>query len=269
MASKVQPQITLFRGWKEFGRYVWSPFVTKVELRLRLANLKYTTEQGSPRDSPRGKIPYVTFADPGTKKSTTLSDSTLIISDLIQNGQLPDINARLSPEQRAYDLALRAMLEDKLYFYHTYERFMLNFYTMRDHLLSDFSLPLRMLIGHIMYRSHVATLHGQGTSRFSPEEIAAFRLQIWESFNDLLTVSKRQSKSKNDPFWLLGGESATEVDMDFFGFIVSVMYCTAAPDSQKVVRSFPVVLEYARRIHEKYFPDYQRWDDRGSCYVNE
>ena len=31
------------------------------------------------------------------------------------------------------------------------------------------------------------------------------------------------------------------------------------PDSQKVVRDFPVVVEYARRIHERYFPDYEIW----------
>lgn len=267
--STSQPEISLCRGWKDPGRYVWSPFVTKVELRLRLANLSYKTECGSLKQSPKGKFPYVVFTDPETSNSTSLSDSTLIISDLVQQGRLPDINAALTPLQRAQDLALRALLEDKLYFYHSYERFILNYYTMRDYVLEGFSLPLRIIIGQLMYRNTSATLHGQGTGRFSPEEIAAFRLQIWESFSDLLTASKRNAKSKTKPFWLLGGEGPSEADMVLFGFVVSVMYCTAAPDSQKVVREFPIVLEYAGRIHDAYFPDYERWDDRGSCYLNE
>lgn len=37
-----------------------------------------------------------------------------------------------------------------------------------------------------------------------------------------------------------------------------IMNCRA-PDSQKVVRGFPVLLEYADRIHDKYFPDYEKW----------
>jgi hypothetical protein len=32
--------ITLYRGWKENSVYVWSPFVTKLELRLRLAGIR-------------------------------------------------------------------------------------------------------------------------------------------------------------------------------------------------------------------------------------
>jgi len=271
MTSKTssQSQITLYRGWKDTGKYVWSPFVTKVELRLRIDGIKYSTEAGSPLKGPRGKIPYIELSDPDTKMATMLSDSTLIISDLVQDSRLEDLNAGLSPEQKAYDLALRALLEDKLYFYHSYERFVQNYYPMRDHILEDLSFPLRLIIGQLVYRSHMSTLHGQGTGRFSPAEIAAFRLQIWKSFNDLLLSSKRKSKSNTEPFWVLGGDGPTEVDMVLFGFIVSVMYCTAAPDSQKAVREFPVVLEYAGKIHERWFPDYERWDDRGSCHLHE
>lgn len=31
----------------------------------------------------------------------------------------------------------------------------------------------------------------------------------------------------------------------------------SAPESQKVVKSFPTILDYARRIHDRYFPDYE------------
>lgn len=120
MTSKAQSQekIVLYRGWKETGKYVWSPFVTKIELRLRLAGLPYQADVGSPREAPRGKIPYVEVKDTASNESHSLSDSTLVIKGLVENGLIDDINADLSPPERAEDLALRAMLEDKLYFYH-------------------------------------------------------------------------------------------------------------------------------------------------------
>jgi hypothetical protein len=46
-----------------------------------------------------------------------LGDSTLIISKLEDDGLLDDLNSKLSPVEKANDLALRALLEDKLYFY--------------------------------------------------------------------------------------------------------------------------------------------------------
>jgi hypothetical protein len=54
MASKPQtkPSITLFRGWDTPTLYVWSPFVTKLEFRLRLAGLEYKKACGSTRYVP-------------------------------------------------------------------------------------------------------------------------------------------------------------------------------------------------------------------------
>jgi hypothetical protein len=34
----------------------------------------------------------------------------------------------------------------------------------------------------------------------------------------------------------------------------------SAPASRKVVDSFPVLEDYARRIHHRYFPDYALWE---------
>lgn len=117
--STDKPTLTLFRGWKDPGRHVWSPFVIKLEARLRFAGIKYAVDVGSPRTAPKGKVPYVEFGngdDDNNKEQ--IGDSGLIIKTLVQQGALPDLNAALSGAERARDLALRALLEDKLYFYH-------------------------------------------------------------------------------------------------------------------------------------------------------
>ncbi|KAF4629526.1 hypothetical protein G7Y89_g8625 [Cudoniella acicularis] len=224
-----QPQITLYRGWLDRGKR-----------------------------PPKGKIPYLELQTEGGEVEQ-IGDSTLIVKDLIERGVIPNINAEVSPVLQAQDLAIRALLEEKLYFYHTWERWTQNYYTMREHVLQALSYPMRVFIGLIIYRKTTATLNGQGTGHYSGEEIASFRKEIWESINALLTESKsKASRDEGKPFWVLGGERPTEADTTVFGFVVSVLICAAAPDSQEVVRGFPVVLEYASRIHDEYFPDYEK-----------
>ena len=127
--------ITLYRGSQGSGAYVWSPFVTKLEARLRFAGISYRTEAGSPLKAPRGKIPYVAIspktADSGSHAvpvtATILADSTLITSHLVKDSVLDDLNAPLSPTETAHDPALRVLLEDKLYFYQVHERWHENY----------------------------------------------------------------------------------------------------------------------------------------------
>jgi hypothetical protein len=118
MASKtnVQPSIILYRGWADTACFVWSPFVTKLEARLRFAGLAYKTDAGSPRTAPKGKIPYVEITKPDSAPEM-MADSSQIIVNLMEDGALPDLNRDLTPVERAYDVALRALLEEKLYFY--------------------------------------------------------------------------------------------------------------------------------------------------------
>ncbi|KAK8121538.1 hypothetical protein PG999_005658 [Apiospora kogelbergensis] len=234
--------LTVHRGWKDTGKHVWSPFT-----------------------APRGKIPYVEFSS-SPQQGDALGDSGLIIRALTERGLLPDLNARLGGEERARDLAVRAMLEDRLCFYHARERWVDNYYAMREHIFGAMPYPLRVVVGLLAFRGIQATLHGQGTGRFTAEEMAGFRREIWEGVDALLAASKNKrdkTGSKDDeegePFWVLGGEQPTEADATVFGFVVSVLICTAAPDSREVVKGFPVVLEYAERIQDRYFPDYEKW----------
>lgn len=117
-ANESTKPIVLYRGWLEPGRYVWSPFVIKMEARLRFAGVPYETRQGSARSAPKGKVPYVELRDSNGEVSSTMGDSALILSHLVGEGILPDVNGSLDPSARLADLAIRALLEDKLYFYH-------------------------------------------------------------------------------------------------------------------------------------------------------
>jgi hypothetical protein len=66
---------------------------------------------------PKGKIPYIDMSSSSSPTPRFLGDSTLIIQKLVEEGVLQDLNAQLSPKEKVMDLAVRALLEDKLYFY--------------------------------------------------------------------------------------------------------------------------------------------------------
>ena len=118
---------------------------------------------------------------------------------------------------------------------------------------------MQLIVGLLAYRENMKRLYGQGTARFSSEEIAAFREEGWRSVDALLAASKKKAK-KDEPFWVLGGKGPTEADATVYGFVAAALVCTAAPESQRLVKSLSTVLDYARRIHDRYFPDYELWE---------
>jgi hypothetical protein len=201
----------------------------------------------------------VELSVPG-KDTEILADTSLISKALIENHMLQDLNARLSAKEKAQDLAVRALLEDKLFFYNIRERWINNYYTMRDYSMAKVPFPRRAILGYLGYRANIRKLHDQGTGRFSEDEIRAFRRAIWESVNALLEECQRSGKP-DESFWVLGGARPTEADATVYGFIVSTLVADAGPESKDLVQTeCPAAVEYATRIHRRYFPDYEMWD---------
>lgn len=123
MALRTPPTITLYRGFAAGGRgsHVWSSFVNKLEARLRIGGVPYGVGVGSPREAPRGKLPYVKIEG----SPELLGDTTLITRTFVETGLMADLNAGLTPVQKAQDLAVRALLEDKLCFFQVSTHFAL------------------------------------------------------------------------------------------------------------------------------------------------
>ncbi|KAJ5573553.1 uncharacterized protein N7459_007980 [Penicillium hispanicum] len=258
-STESAPTVTLFRGFPGAGVYTWSPFVTKLEARLRFSNIAYRAEAGSISKAPRGKLPYISIEHPDGQ-SETMSDSTLITKGFIESGHAADLNQKLSPTERLQDLGLKALLEDQLYFYQGHERWVLNYYTMRDQILGSLPWPMQVIVGNIIYNKNVRTLHGQGTLRFSTEEIADSRAEVWATLNGHVAAVHARHQDREGPFWVWGGVAPTEADASLYGFIVSGLVCAAGPATNEIIRSYPALLAYARRIHDAYFPEYQLWE---------
>lgn len=98
---------------------------------------------------------------------------------------------------------------------------------MRPGVLGALPYPVQLVVGLLAYRRNMQTLHGQGTARFSAEEISSFRKHIWENVNALLAASRRKRTETDATFWVLGGEGPSEADATLFGFIAAAMVCEA------------------------------------------
>ena len=107
------------------------------------------------------------------------------------------------------------------------ERWVDNYYAMRDAVLGFMPYPVRVLVGLLAYRKVASTLQGQGTLRYTGEEMAALRLEVWEGVNAMLVESRSKALAagREGPFWVLGGETPTEADPTVFGFVAAALGC--------------------------------------------
>lgn len=177
----------------------------------------------------------------------------------MKKGLMQDLNASLTAKERGQDIAIRAMLEDRLFFYNVRERWVDNCDVMRDYSMAKLPLSQRIAAGEQALRANIQKLHDQGTGRFSDEEIHLFRKEIWESVNAFLEDS-REPTSSDKCFWVLGGDKPTEADATVYGFIVSTLIAESGPLSKQLVQTeCPAAVEYAARIHRRYFADYEMW----------
>ena len=101
---------------------------------------------------------------------------------------------------------------------------------MRSYTLQAAPYPVQVVVGLLAYRKNMRNLYGQGTGRFSVEEIDSFRRQIWENMNAVLVAAKEKGRERDvgdGVFWALGGSEPSELDTVLFGFVVGALICTA------------------------------------------
>ncbi|KAL4986768.1 hypothetical protein BDW68DRAFT_188589 [Aspergillus falconensis] len=231
--------LPLYRSWLEPNRYVWSPSVVKLEARLRIAGTSYKTALGSVRTAPKS-------TNNQSSAPATIGDSTVIIKHVTERGCLQRTNV------------LKVLSSN----YSLYRRFYSHLgaspssqtaYTIRDHVLSAVTYPIRILVCLLIYCATVQTLHGQGKGRYSAEEIQGFREEAWGAVDDLLVAFKDKARNHGGPSWVLSGEKPTEADATGFGFGFGLIW----PKTKELVMGLPQMREYAKRIHDAYFLDYE------------
>jgi len=180
---------------------------------------------GSLSESPKGKLPYIKILDETTGIEELISDSSLIVKTLIENGVIEDLDEGLSKEEKARGLCIKALCEDRICFLTAKERWIDNFYTMRDiGPLSGIIWPLRNLVDHLACNKVSRTMFSQGTGRYSEPELDDLRIEAWSALDMLVAQSQELGKGWQS---VLGGHSSTSVDACLFGFLATTLMSPA------------------------------------------
>lgn len=215
-----------------------SPFCMKLETWLRMAALPYEarTLTGPPRSS-TGKVPYLERAD-----GSLLCDSSSIIEELAaQHGV--DLDAELSPGERAQALLLQRTFEEHLYFLVLHERWLEDesWTRVRADYFDGLPLPLRLGLPPLLRRSIRRDARGQGVARLTPEQRLARGRADVEAITTVLGER---------PYFM--GERPTTIDATAYGFIAQSRAPVLGPVGRLVLEQ-PTLMAYEQRMRERYF----------------
>jgi hypothetical protein len=152
--------ITLYGFGRAFGLPDPSPFVTKVEVLLKMADLEFRTDANGFRQAPKRKLPYI---DDG---GTIVADSTFIRWYIEKKYQF-DFDRGLSAQERAVAWAFEKMAEEHLYWAIVHARWMDdgNFDKGPREFFGSVPAPLRPLVIAIIRRKVRSALYAQGFGR--------------------------------------------------------------------------------------------------------
>jgi glutathione S-transferase len=232
-------QIELFVFPRLFAIPNLSPFCCKLETWLRIAKISYrVVETSDPRTAPRRKLPFI--QDDGVR----VADSSVIIEHLSRTRSI-DLDAGLSPNQRATALLVQRTLEEHYAFVLAYT------HLFRDeglrHTRARFDrLPsmVRPFVARAVHQSVKTLLWNQGLLRCAHDEIVAAAIADWRA---ALTFASE------GPFFF--GEQATSVDAIVFGALAPTILTPIETPIRDFLRSQPKVVAYATRMRDRFFPE--------------
>lgn len=219
-----------------------SPFCTKLECYLRMAEIPYKTAAMQFGKAPKGKIPYVALPD-----GTRMGDSHLIIEKLEQalvaRGK-PALDTGLSASDRALGHVTRRALEEGYYFVSVYWRWKTDdgFAAVRE----VFKKFAPGFVASFVRRDIRKKLHGQGTGRHTLEEAIALGTSDFDACAALL----------GDRPFLLGDQPRT-VDCTLFAFLDGVLGFPVDSPIKARVASHANLVAYRQRVRERWWKDLQ------------
>lgn len=230
--------ITLQGFGPAFGLPDPSPFVTKVEVLLKMAGLPYVVDTAGFGKAPKGKLPYIVDDD------ETIGDSTFIRWHLERKYGL-DLDRGLDAEQRAVAWAFEKMLEEHLYFAVLHTRWVddANFDKGPRNILRMIPAPIRPFVIPLIRRQVRRALHGQGMGRHAPEEIVLLGTRSIEATADFLAAK---------PF-LMGAEP-TAVDATAFAFVAGALCPVFETELRTAAERRDNLKRYVGRMTARFYP---------------
>jgi glutathione S-transferase len=216
-----------------------SPFCTKLECYLRMAEIPYKPIKADFRKAPKGKIPFVEI------DGKYMGDSQLIIEELERRlaaeGKQP-LDRGLSVRDAAIARMIRRTLEEGLYFVGLYVRWKTDegYPLMRD----EFKKMVPGIVLPIIRRAQIKKGHAQGTGRHTHDEVMAMGAADLAALSELLA----------DKPYLFGTEPRV-IDATAFAFVEGWLGFPLDTPLKRMGESHPNLAAYRKRIRDRWWTD--------------
>jgi len=217
-----------------------SHFCCKLETYMRLTEIPYEMVKSMPPKAPKGKLPFI---EDGDKK---MADSDLIIQHLIQKYG-DQLDADLSPAQKATSLAMQRLLEDHLFWVTMYTRWQYsdeNWQVNKKAIFHTFPPFIRDVVAGVFRILIRRQIYGQGIGRHTSEEIFQLGRNDLDALSDFLA---------GKPYFM--GDKPTSLDAAAFGFLINTLGCPIESPVKEYARSKQNLVDYCRRIMSEYYPE--------------
>jgi glutathione S-transferase len=236
--------ITLYGFGPGFGLPEISPYVTKTEVQLKMAGLDYRKARARPDQSPKGQLPFID--DDGE----LVSDSTFIRAH-IEGRYGVDLDAGLSPAERAQAWAIERMIENHLGWCMIHARWLLkdNFDKGPSHFFDQAPEGVREA-ARLQVNANVRAV---GIGRHSDDEIADLGEKSLDALSQLL-AGKR----------FVMGDHATSVDAVAFAQVAAILSAFFDSPLRQRAERFEELFAYRDRMMRRFYPgfDVQRRGER-------
>ncbi|MDQ0465894.1 glutathione S-transferase [Caulobacter ginsengisoli] len=232
--------ITLYASSENFGLPEVSPYVTKTEIQLKMAGLAYQKVPATPDTSPKGQLPWID--DDGQ----AVADSTFIRAHLERKYGF-DLDAHLSPVQRAQAWAVERMLENQFAWTWVRDRWLApeNFAKGPAHFFDHLPEAIREQVRSEVQARVAANILAVGVGRHSDEEVLWLGTRTLDALDLLL----------GDRDWLFG-DQPSGVDATALAMLIGVMTPYFDFPLRRAAMGYPTLVAYAARGMARFYPDF-------------
>ena len=225
-----------------------SGFCQKLETYLRATLFtSYTLVTTSSSAAPKGKLPYIVLTRPDGSDTETIADSHFIIRHLIALGITPDLDATLTPVQRAESRAWQAWTEELMYTAVVQTRW------SREHnyAATAAAIPIPGLIKPIIMwhlrRKILGTMREMGMGKHSEREVDQLMREWVDGLNDRLEGRT----------YFHAGDQPSCVDVIIGAFLAQIVAQPGNMEAKAMILEKKTLKAYTATLTRMWFPEYE------------
>jgi glutathione S-transferase len=221
-----------------FGLPDPSPFVTKMDVLLKMSGVPHESKPGDFRQAPKGKVPFI--IEDGVK----MGDSTLIRMHL-ENKYGVDFDKHLSEAEKGFAWAVEKMLEDNLYWAILHARWMddANFNKGPAQFFQSMPALIRPFVTRMVRKEVRRNLRGHGFGRHTNSEIVELAKRAIDSLAAIL----------GDKPYLMGAHKCG-ADATAFAFALGVLCPFFDTPIRTHAEKHKNLIAYCKRMQQEFYP---------------